>query len=125
MHLVGAGVLDLGLLGFLPTKDQKTHVPKDRFIWFDKMQEYSEPGYYSTLLEGNIRVELTATTRAAIHRYSSKNPMTIYLMPSYQLQKTKPINSSNTLGTNNLQGKIYTRGSFGSRFGGLNIYYYV
>lgn len=41
MHLVGAGVLDLGLLGFLPTTDKKPHVPKDRFIWFDKMQEYS------------------------------------------------------------------------------------
>jgi putative alpha-1,2-mannosidase len=38
MHLVGAGVLDLGILGVLPTKDKRPKIPNDRLIWFNKME---------------------------------------------------------------------------------------
>jgi putative alpha-1,2-mannosidase len=56
MHLVGAGVLDLGILGVLPTKDKHPKIPNDRLIWFNKMEEIAEPGYYTTLVEDDIKV---------------------------------------------------------------------
>ena len=34
MHLVGAGVQDLGIFGVLPIKETKPSVPKDRLISF-------------------------------------------------------------------------------------------
>jgi putative alpha-1,2-mannosidase len=127
MHLVGAGVLDLGILGVLPTKDKHPKAPEDRLIWFDKLQEYAEPGYYKTLVEGGIQVELTATLRAGVHRYTfDKGEMTLYFLTSNMLQKKNNRTAECTfVGNNSFEGKVFTMGSFSSRFGGLNTYYHV
>lgn len=87
MHLVGAGVLDLGILGILPTRDKKPRIPKDRVIWFNKLEEEAEPGYYKTKIQGRIGVELTATLRAGLHRYNFTGQTTFYVMAGYLLKK--------------------------------------
>lgn len=47
MHLVGAGVIDMGIFGILPKKaDKKPTIPKDEKVLFYKESEFAEPGYY-------------------------------------------------------------------------------
>ena len=69
MHLVGAGVADLGILGILPLKSKKIKIPHDPLVVLYKSTEYAEPGYYNATLQNNINIELTSTQRAGVHRY--------------------------------------------------------
>ena len=65
-HLSGTGIGDLGDIGFLPVKHccQKA-------VQFSHSNEYVRPGYYSIKLsEPNVFVELTATQRVGMHRYT-------------------------------------------------------
>ena len=75
MHLSGTGIGDLGDIAFLPTFDAKTYTER-----FSHDAEYVRPGYYTVrLADSKILVELTATQRAGMHRYtyplSSKQPL--------------------------------------------------
>lgn len=75
MHLSGTGIGDLGDIAFLPTFDGKTYTER-----FSHDAEYVRPGYYTVrLADSKILVELTATQRAGMHRYtyplSSKQPL--------------------------------------------------
>ena len=65
MHLSGTGIGDLGDISLLPATAQD-----EREIKFSHRAEYVTPGYYSVMLANGVRVELTATKRAAYHRYS-------------------------------------------------------
>lgn len=74
-HLSGTGIGDLGDIAFLPTFDAKTYTER-----FSHDGEYVRPGYYTVrLADSKILVELTATQRAGMHRYtfplSSKEPL--------------------------------------------------
>ena len=71
MHLSGTGCGDLGDIALLPiTSREDTHVD------FSHSQETVRPGYYSVNLESpSVCVELSATQRAAIHRYTSNEPL--------------------------------------------------
>lgn len=75
MHLSGTGIGDLGDIAFLPTFDAKTYTER-----FSHDAEYVRPGYYTVrLADSKILVELTATQRAGMHRYtyplSCKQPL--------------------------------------------------
>ncbi len=75
MHLSGTGIGDLGDIAFLPTFDAKNYTER-----FSHDAEYVRPGYYTVrLADSKILVELTATQRAGMHRYtyplSSKQPL--------------------------------------------------
>ena len=65
LHLSGTGVGDLGDVAFLPVLD-----PKQQEVKFSHRAEYASPGYYSVTLDNGIRVELTATERTGLHRYT-------------------------------------------------------
>jgi predicted alpha-1,2-mannosidase len=73
VNIHGIGVPDYGALLFMPTIGfdlNKTHEPGYRSA-FSKDTEEASPGYYAvTLDDTGIRVELTATTRCAVHRYA-------------------------------------------------------
>lgn len=66
-HLSGTGATDMGDILVLPYSD-------DRFKennTFDKANEKASAGYYSVVLnEGQIKAELTTTTRVGVHRYT-------------------------------------------------------
>lgn len=70
--LSGGGGARLGDVLVLPYSDE--NILKNGGVLFSKEDEKASPGYYSTrLLEDNILVELTATERTGIHKYSFAN----------------------------------------------------
>ena len=78
-HFSGTGMTAGGDIMFMPTTGDKMHIypgPKDHpeqgyRSKFDHKDEIVTTGYYSVLLKDyNIKVELTATRRAGMHRYT-------------------------------------------------------
>ena len=65
MHLSGTGIGELGDVAFLPVLDEE-----QREVLFAHRAERVRPGYYSGMLDNHIHVELTATERAGMHRYT-------------------------------------------------------
>src|SRR5687767_9832216 len=66
-HLSGTGISDYGDILLMPTVGAITDSYASRF---QHQNETATPGYYSVKLDGHdIRVELTATARAGMHRY--------------------------------------------------------
>ena len=65
-HLSGTGVGDLGDIALLPVSDESQRVVK-----FSHENELAKPGYYAIKLRNpNVLVELTATKRVGMHRYT-------------------------------------------------------
>lgn len=65
-HLSGTGIGDLGDVAFLPVQDEK----QDE-VRFSHDNETVAPGYYAIKLnQPNVFVELSATQRVGIHRYT-------------------------------------------------------
>lgn len=77
-HLSGTGIGDYGDILFMPVVGEKPLVagtvekPDEGYrSRFSHKQESAGPGYYQVLLEDDsINVELTATLRAGMHRYT-------------------------------------------------------
>ncbi|MCR4853374.1 MAG: GH92 family glycosyl hydrolase [Prevotella sp.] len=70
-HLSGTGCGDLGDVRFLPVSDRNV-----REVVFSHADEVCRPGYYSLQMkqkDADIFAEMTASKRAAIHRYTFKN----------------------------------------------------
>ncbi len=66
MHLSGTGIGDLGDISFLPVSH-----PSQRSMVFSHRNEHVAPGYYSLYLDQvGVMVELTATERCGMHRYT-------------------------------------------------------
>lgn len=73
-HLSGTGCMDLGDVLVMPATGERTRAWDGYRSHFSKDQESATPGYYSVLLEDpNVKAELTASTRAAFHRYTYNN----------------------------------------------------
>ncbi|MHB8206210.1 GH92 family glycosyl hydrolase [Mucilaginibacter sp.] len=70
-HLSGTGIPDYCDVLFMPTVGEPKFKREDYESGFKKKNESATPGYYETLLDKyNIGVELTATTRVGVHRYT-------------------------------------------------------
>ena len=70
-HLSGTGCMDLGDVLLMPSTGERTRAWDGYRSRFSKDQESATPGYYSVLLEEpNVKVELTASPRVALHRYT-------------------------------------------------------
>ncbi|QJD98142.1 glycoside hydrolase family 92 protein [Mucilaginibacter robiniae] len=73
-HLSGTGIADYCDVLFMPTTGQPQFKNTDYRSSFSKKYEVASPGYYKTQLNKyNIKVELTATTRAGLHQYTYPN----------------------------------------------------
>ena len=88
-HLSGTGCADLGDFLFLPFigKDIPESLP------FSHKDEVASPGYYKVAFPGaGVTVELTATTRTGIHRYSFKGQGERHILVdgAYNIGETKP-----------------------------------
>ncbi|MCG8308355.1 MAG: GH92 family glycosyl hydrolase [Cytophagales bacterium] len=71
-HLSGTGIGDLGDVAFLPYSNSGDRIPVGDF---DKSSESASPGHYKVYLENfEVEVELTATLRVGLHKYTFKNP---------------------------------------------------
>lgn len=69
-HLSGTGATDLGDILVLPYSD----MANTQLNFFDKVNEKATAGYYRTKLNlGQIEVELSATKRVGLHKYTFAN----------------------------------------------------
>ena len=75
-HLSGTGCSDYGDISFMPTFSAlpaRTYVPSgNALVTFKHASEKAEAGYYSVKLSNGIAVELSATTRTGIQKYTYK-----------------------------------------------------
>jgi putative alpha-1,2-mannosidase len=70
-HLSGTGIADYCDVLFMPTTGKPQFKNTDYLSGFKKKNETASPGYYKTHLDKyNIDVELTASTRVGVHRYT-------------------------------------------------------
>lgn len=70
-HLSGTGCSDYGDMMIMPVMGIASFEPKVYASKFSHATEDATPGYYAVkLLDDNIDVELTATTRVGLHRYT-------------------------------------------------------
>ncbi len=68
-HLSGTGCFDFSDVAFMPfAGDTAAAAAADFYTGYDKASERATPGYYAVTLKGGVRVEATATPRAAIYR---------------------------------------------------------
>ncbi len=71
LHLSGTGCGDLGDIALMPDLGDVTYSRRGLAHKFKHDDEVAEPGYYSVVLTPhNIKVELTATERVALHKYT-------------------------------------------------------
>ncbi len=75
-HLSGTGCSDYGDINFMPTFVSKpiVHIASEGklFYTFNHKSESASPGYYTVTLNNGIKVELSATTRVGIQKYTYK-----------------------------------------------------
>ena len=70
-HLSGTGISDYGDILLLPTVNNALTDGRSQPARFQHRNEIATPGYYSVKLDDdNILVELTATARVGMHRYT-------------------------------------------------------
>lgn len=70
-HLSGTGIADYCDVLFMPTTGEPQLLNDQYKSGFKKKNEKASPGYYQTTLDKyGIDVELTATTRVGVHKYS-------------------------------------------------------
>jgi putative alpha-1,2-mannosidase len=70
-HLSGTGIPDYCDVLFMPTVGKPQFLNSEYKSGFKKKNEYATPGYYKTFLDKyKISVELTASTRVGVHRYT-------------------------------------------------------
>ena len=70
-HLNGTGCMDLGDILVMPFTGERHRTWDAYRRSFSKTSENATPGYYTvTLDQAKVKAELTATTHAALHRYT-------------------------------------------------------
>lgn len=82
-HLSGTGIPDMGDILLMPITGEPKFEPGSKKnpdegyrSRFSKNNETANPGYYSVKLDDyNIEVELTATKRVGVHRYTFNDPV--------------------------------------------------
>ncbi|PRP91816.1 Glycosyl hydrolase family 92 [Enhygromyxa salina] len=127
----GMGVPDYGAVQVSPTlgMDADKAVVGGARSLFDHAQEQAAPGYYAvSLLEPGVEAELTATTRAARHRYTFDEPSpeaTLVFNLAYNPGEGRSIASEVTIdpASATIRGMMTVHGSYSDRFGGVPTYF--
>src|SRR4030095_11056664 len=69
-HLSGTGISDYGDILLMPTVGKVSLSNRVYASGFSHRDETARPGFYSVKLDNDVFVELTATLRAGLHRYT-------------------------------------------------------
>lgn len=70
-HLSGTGCSDYGDVLLMPFVGKGSVINTEYSSEFSHKNEFAAPGYYSVILDKNkVKVELTASTRVAVHKYT-------------------------------------------------------
>ena len=129
-RLVGTGATDGGHFLVMPlTEDRPEKIdPYDLSLKYSHEDEIAYPGYYAVEFpRKGIKAELTATKRVGLHRYSFPHEKKAILV----LNVTNALDDRrSTEGfvdidaeKGEITGHVRTFGTFGSRIGGLKIYF--
>ncbi len=135
MHTHGTGIADYGILTLMPSDDfdASRTVPSGYQSPFDKASETASPGYYAvTLTRGNIRAELTATTRAAHHRYSfgpggKAGARYLILDLDHHLEGGTVSDAEVVVSPDqhSLSGHLHSNGGMSRRYGGHDLFFAI
>lgn len=80
-YISGGSTQDYGSVSIMPLLDTLRCMPEDRASEFSHMDEVLRPDYYSVeLFGGNIRAEMTGTSRTGIFRFTYRKAGTAYLV---------------------------------------------
>ncbi len=76
-HLSGTGCSDLGDILLMPytgdvrtSRGEQDNIEGTASSYYSHANESVKPGFYSLLMDNGVKVELTATERVALHRYT-------------------------------------------------------
>ena len=85
-HISGAGIPELGDVLLMPRQGQAWHTSTRSFgARKSARSEAAEPGYYTVALPTHqVRVELTASQRVALHRYTFAQPGRVQVLVDLQ-----------------------------------------
>ncbi len=131
LHLHGTGATDYGVLGVMPTgtfgPSQTTAAGYQST--FAKASESAVPGRYAvTLDQGNIGVEITATTHAAHHRYTYPAGATtahVIFDLDHHLDGGTIMDADLTLdpAQSQVSGRLRSIGGMSGGFGGYDVFF--
>jgi len=134
-HLYGVGITEYGDFIVMPTffdaELVNPFMQKKYRSLFKKETEVATPGYYAvTLDDTKIRVELTATERAAHHRYTypeskSSQAADVLLDFSEAIADVQIKDGSIKVDKDakTVEGWVLNHGSFSGRYGGIDVYF--
>jgi predicted alpha-1,2-mannosidase len=130
-RLHGAGIADYGGTALMPVigMDAGKSAPRGHGSKFQHANETASPGYYAvTLDDTNIRVELTATTHVAFHRYTFPASVdeTVIVDAGHLLSDGISVTSGTVTidtTTNTVSGSAHVVGQYSSAFGGMDLYF--
>lgn len=99
MHLSGTGCSDLGDIALMPVMQEVELSRQGLASSFSHDREVVRPGYYSVVLDRwNIKAEITASPRVALHRYT---------FPRGSNNARIVIDLENGIGDRRVQSRIY------------------
>jgi predicted alpha-1,2-mannosidase len=119
-HLSGTGAGDLCDILFLPSMnvistflpDQSASVAMQNRATFSHSNEKAHPGYYSVALDNGVIVELTATPRCGIQRYTAckEGTMSVVVDLGFTVNWDCPDSCSLNWNSTSLTGERFSRG---------------
>jgi predicted alpha-1,2-mannosidase len=127
VHLHGTGATDYGILSLMPTlafEPAKTRVI-DYEARFAKADERVSAGYYGVKLASGIDVELSATPRVAVHRYTLPAAGAVVIDLAKVLDGGKVDAASLTIdaAAREVTGQIHHIGGMSDGYGGYTLYF--
>lgn len=119
-HLSGTGIGDLCDILFLPSMheftldlpDTAASIAKLNRCYFSHEAEQARPGYYSVALGNGVNVELTATPRCGIQRYTAVNDgvMRVLIDLGFAINWDRPVECSLEWNGETLSGRRISTG---------------
>lgn len=127
VHLHGTGATDYGVLSLMPTlafDPGKTSVV-DYETRFAKEDEHVRAGFYGVTLANGIGVELTATPRVAVHRYTLPSTGTVVIDLAKVLDGGENDDASIAIdaAAREVTGYLHHLGGMSKGFGGYTLYF--
>jgi len=123
VHLHGAGATDYGVLSVMPVMafdPAKTSVVAYE-TRFAKVDERVAAGRYEVTLANGIDVAMTATPRAAVHRYTNAGAVIIDLAKT--LEGGSIDAATIAVGAQEITGELHHEGGMSRGFGGYTVYF--
>lgn len=129
-RLLGADAFDGGNFRIFPTVESKTTTArsKPKSARFSHRDEIAFPGYYAVALPSEkVLVELTASPRVGVHRYTFEAGevprLLIDVSSSLGDARTRDASVRILPASNEIEGSVKNLGSFSGRYGGLQVFF--